>query len=72
MGDRYTFTVTESVLNRCMRYSSRGPTPPSVCGGAVTGKGVIPERVRPISGMRCQRTPPAFTAREKCSASMDT
>src|SRR6267143_3153052 len=39
---------------------------------AVAGNGVMPERVRPKSGILCQCIPLGSTDRVKCSASIDT
>src|ERR1700704_2890834 len=39
---------------------------------AVAGNGVMPERVRPKSGILCQCSPLVSTDRVKCSASIDT
>ncbi len=64
--------MTGPVVKRLTRYSRRGPAPPGVCRGAVTGHGSIPAPVRPMPGMRCQPTPPAPTTLLWCSASIET
>src|SRR5215469_8183920 len=71
-GDRYAQTVTWPVVNKVMVYSSRGLRPPGCTADAVTGAGVIPEPVLPMSGIRAQDTGPAPTAWLKCSASIET
>ena len=53
-------------------YSRRAPSPPGVWTGAVTGLGCMPEPVRPMSGIRFQRTDGPPTAFVKWSASIET
>ena len=50
------------MVNKVMVYSSRGLAPPGVSLEAVTGTGVIPEPVRPMSGIRLQEMDPERTA----------
>src|SRR5262249_49792777 len=68
----YRSTVTSPGDNRYTRYSRRGEPADGIWLGAVTGKGVTPERVRPKPGSTCHSTPPASTLRLQCSASIET
>src|ERR1041385_8598666 len=63
VGDKYALTLTAPLSNRNTRYSSRAAFVPGVWLGAVTGAVVMPELVRPRSGMRSHWMTPASTAR---------
>src|ERR1044072_1174852 len=62
-GNKYAVTLTAPLSNRNTRYSSRAAFVPGVWLGAVTGAVVMPELVRPRSGMRSHWMTPASTAR---------
>src|SRR5580700_3057514 len=64
--------LTRPASNKYMLYSRRGESSGGAALGAVTGKTVIAESVRPRSGILSQRADGLSTFRLKCSASIET
>ncbi len=72
VGARVTSTLNAPLSKSHMRYSSVGAGLARSMLGAVTGKTLIPESVRPKPGILSQFTPLAPVFPVKCSASIET
>src|SRR2546422_882279 len=71
-GENMVVTFTAPVVVSHIWYSSDGEFSGGVAPGAVTGKTVMAESVRPWSGKTPQCADAVSVFRVKCAASMDT